>query len=153
MQSDEPFQRVRISSQFSYLRSYTPINYNRNRTFSELIEEYLVFTETIMENYPTSNITPNFIQEIIISCCPFDISKEELYCYICMDIKNDFEICLFSCENNENNIQTSNCSGHKICQTCLKEHIKTSNLCPLCRKIITKITTQNDEIKQLFTVS
>lgn len=153
MQSNEPFQRVRISSQFSYLRSYTPIN-NRIRTFSELIEESLGFAEIIMENYPTSNITPNitpnFIQEIIISCCPFDVSEEELYCYICMDIKNDFEICLFTCENN---VQTSNCSGHKICQTCLKDHIKTSNLCPLCRKIITKITTQNDEIKQLFTIS
>lgn len=65
----------------------------------------------------------------------FELSKEDKTCCICIDEKDDHQMCLLNCQ-------------HKFCVECINEHLKKNQNCPLCRSYITQIRTQTFEARR-----
>jgi len=66
-----------------------------------------------------------------------EISKDEKNCYICMEEKNEDEICRLNCK-------------HTFCGVCVKSILASFNKvgCPLCRNNVITITTKKELIQE-----
>jgi hypothetical protein len=66
-----------------------------------------------------------------------EISKDEKNCYICMEEKNEDEICRLNCK-------------HIFCGVCVKSILASFNKvgCPLCRNNVITITTKKELIQE-----
>lgn len=63
----------------------------------------------------------------------FEVSEEEKHCCICMETREDADICKLNCE-------------HTFCKMCIDSHVKSKNVevgCPICRADITCIKYKN----------
>jgi hypothetical protein len=74
---------------------------------------------------------------IYIICKNTEIFEEEKICYICMENRENEEICRLNC-------------GHTVCGICAKDILKTFTTicCPLCRTPTTNIIAQRELIKK-----
>jgi hypothetical protein len=74
---------------------------------------------------------------IYIICKNTEIFEEEKNCYICMENRENEEICRLNC-------------AHTVCGICAKDILKTFTTicCPLCRTPTTNIIAQRELIKK-----
>lgn len=84
--------------------------------------------EAIPYNFSKKNIQ--------IQLSGLEISEEDKNCCICMETRDEKDICSYNC-------------GHKFCGFCIEICLKKPYLnCSLCRGNVTNIITQNNEIKE-----
>jgi hypothetical protein len=70
----------------------------------------------------------------------FPLSQEDRYCCVCMETRENQQICQLNCL-------------HKFCSECTLAHIRKNtrqHCCPLCRTNITNISVQTEEIRETF---
>lgn len=98
----------------------------------EHINNFRYFNQPLPEAIPY-NFSKKNIQ---IQISNLEISEEDKNCCICMEIRDEKDICSLNC-------------NHKFCGLCIEICIKKSEFnCSLCRGNVTNITTQNNEIKE-----
>lgn len=79
-------------------------------------------------------IAINFVLETLT------ISENDLNCCICMEKKENPQICKLNC-------------SHKFCSNCTADHVsrnRHNSFCPLCRTYITDISVQTEEDLEIF---
>jgi len=79
-------------------------------------------------------------QEIDIITEEFSVSEEDKNCCICIESREDINICRLNC-------------SHQFCYECILSYRRTNinNVCcPLCRTRITNISVQSHEIREQF---
>lgn len=69
------------------------------------------------------------VQPILYKCIPFQLTEEDKNCCICMETKEEIQICVLNC-------------SHNFCVQCINAHIINNRQCPLCRNLITEINTK-----------
>lgn len=80
-------------------------------------------------------ITINFVLETLAT-----LSEHDLNCCICMEKKENPQICKLNC-------------SHKFCSKCTADHVsrnRYNSFCPLCRTYITDIYIQTEEDLEIF---
>lgn len=65
----------------------------------------------------------------------FELSEEDKTCCICMEQKENEQICSINCR-------------HKFCVVCIDLHLNRNQYCPLCRAYIHQIQTQTIEARR-----
>lgn len=83
---------------------------------------------------------PPTLNHIVIEVQEFDISEEDCDCCICMDTRENDQICQFNCL-------------HKFCIESTMTHYRRNTqqtLCPLCRIPVTNIYLRTEDIRQTF---
>lgn len=58
-------------------------------------------------------------------------------CPICKETLNEMNFCKTKC-------------GHSYCLTCIMEHLKNDNRCPLCRVQLCNITYTENEVEHVY---
>ena len=92
------------------------------------------------ENRERVRPTIPFTRDITVICDPLQISEEQQNCCICMETRENEEICMINC-------------GHSFCGECIKNTFDKNRDhlgCPLCRETVFAITTQKLEIKEMI---
>lgn len=100
-----------------------------------LINNFIYTTEIETEDFMpfssnSSSLNINFNLETLTI-----LSEDELNCCICMETKENSQICQLNC-------------SHKFCSECIISHISRNrnySCCPLCRVQITNINIQTQE--------
>jgi hypothetical protein len=104
-------------------------SYNTNiNQQAEETEEFIPFTNN------------NHSYDIKVEFQVFTVTEEDTNCCVCFETRETLQICQLNC-------------SHKFCSECSITHIsknKNNPCCPLCRKNITKIAVQTDDIFQQF---
>lgn len=80
---------------------------------------------------------PNHIQ---IEVQEFPLSEEDRNCCVCMETRENQQICQFNCQ-------------HKFCSECTLTHFRRNGqqtFCPLCRTLVTNISVQTEAIRETF---
>jgi len=107
----------------------TVIN-NFNYIIATETDDFIPFAQPI-----TQNSSINFVLENVTIL--FD---DELNCCICMEIKENHQICQLNC-------------SHKFCSECMITNIRRNRnytCCPLCRTTVTNIIVQTQEDFETF---
>jgi hypothetical protein len=123
------FYRNIVDTTFQNLQTniINNFNYNYNNTLVET-EEFIPFQN--------NTVRP----EIEVENDVVDIFNEEIECCICMETRENFQMCHLNCR-------------HKFCDQCIQTHISANRAipsCPLCRNLITNIKVQCDDVFQRF---
>lgn len=80
---------------------------------------------------------PNHIQ---IEVQEFPLSEEDCNCCVCMETRENQQICQLNCQ-------------HKFCSECTLTHFRRHGQrtsCPLCRTPVTNISVQTEDIRETF---
>lgn len=130
----------------------------RNQYFEQLTRAQALMDGIIQEhddnyistddNTPLVNHEPDFIPfisvrhiiNIIIEVQLFIISEEDCNCCICMETRENEQICQFNCL-------------HKFCIECTLTHFRRNRqrtFCPLCRTPVTNISVQTEAVRETF---
>jgi len=88
-------------------------------------------------NNPKIDSSTIIKHNIDIICKNTEIFEEEKNCYICMEDRENEDICRLNCH-------------HVLCGICIKHILKTFTTisCPLCRTLTTNIIAQTELIKK-----
>jgi hypothetical protein len=105
---------------------YQDMDYEYNN--NEETEDFIPFGNPAGRNRVNSSPV-NFIIDA------FEMSKEDKTCCICIDEKDDDQICTLNCH-------------HTFCVECIDLHLNKNQLCPLCRTYITQIRTHTIEARR-----
>ena len=77
---------------------------------------------------------------IVIEVQNFHISEEDCNCCVCMNMKENDQICQLNCL-------------HKFCVECTLTHFRRNGqqtFCPLCRTPVTNISVQTEAVRETF---
>lgn len=83
---------------------------------------------------------PQPLNHIVIDVQTFLIFKEDCNCCICMETRENEQICQFNCL-------------HKFCIECTLTHFRRNRqrtFCPLCRTPVTNISLQTEAVRETF---
>lgn len=142
-----------INNIINNIQTFHPIYeaYTRHRYFEQQYAELVVQSLLMNRNYRNNinyNGSDDFIpfnqedsiqsDQIEFEVQEFEINEEDKNCCICMETREESQICMLNC-------------SHKFCADCLPNHITRVNSCPLCRQVITKISIQNNDVRSKFT--
>jgi hypothetical protein len=111
--------------------NYDAFNINMTEQIDTEPDDFIPFETEISIIYP----------EIDIVVEEFDISEEDKICCICIETRENSQICRLNC-------------FHKFCYECTLIHTRRNNIqscCPLCRTNIRYISVQSQEIRDQFT--
>ena len=129
-------------------------NYDEDNiiNFINIINYYINNNLNINDNLYINN---NILEEVVDPLPPLNqdiitidfvletIDNDDLHCCICMETKENHNICQLNCQ-------------HKFCSECIITHVnrnRSNSVCPLCRTQITTITVQsNDDLYNLINI-
>lgn len=100
-------------------------------------DEFIPFEPQNESPNESPNESSNYI---VIEAQEFPITEEDCDCCICMDTRENDQICQFNCL-------------HKFCVECILTHYRRNRqqtLCPLCRIPVTNIYLRTEDIRQTF---
>lgn len=83
---------------------------------------------------------PQPLNHIVIDVQIFPIFEEDCNCCICMETRENEQICQFNCL-------------HKFCIECTLTHFRRNRqqtFCPLCRTPVTNISLQTEAVRETF---
>jgi hypothetical protein len=90
----------------------------------------------ILDDFDLNDAQTIFKPELeIVVDINLNIDKTEIDCCICMEDKNDIDMCLLSCK-------------HIFCISCIKKSFVIKQECPLCRRNINKVYVTNGENRE-----
>ena len=120
-----------------------------NTQFDNIFQNQFDFVDALMNEYNNIIHPDDFIpfepqnepsNHIVIEVQNFHISEEDCNCCVCMNMKENDQICQLNCL-------------HKFCVECTLTHFRRNGqqtFCPLCRTPVTNISVQTEAVCGTF---